>query len=35
VDWLYLAQDRGQWQPLNEISGSIKGREIPDQLNDY
>jgi len=36
---MYLAQDRNQWRaPVNtvsELSGSIKGGEFRDWLNDY
>jgi hypothetical protein len=38
VGWMYLAQDRDQWQALNEHgnepSASIKGREFLDLLSD-
>jgi len=38
VDWIHLAQDRGQWQTCeqgNEPSGPIKCGEFLDQKSDY
>jgi hypothetical protein len=38
VNWMHLAQDRDQWQPLANTAmnpGSIKGREFLDYLSDY
>jgi len=36
VDWLHLAEDRaGSCEHDNELSGSIKGGEFLDQINDY
>jgi hypothetical protein len=39
VDWIYMAQDLNWWtgscEHGNEYSGSIKCRELFDQLNDY
>jgi hypothetical protein len=38
VDWIYLAQDRGQWRAIehsNQPSGSIKGGEFLDHLSDF
>jgi hypothetical protein len=38
VDWIHVAQVRNQWQGScehgNELSDSIKGRELLDQLSD-
>jgi hypothetical protein len=38
VDWMHLAQDRGQWRAFmkkgNESSGSVKGGEFLDWLSD-
>jgi hypothetical protein len=38
VDWIYLAQDKNQYQILvntNEPLASIKGGTFLDQLSDY
>jgi hypothetical protein len=34
VDWIHLAQNRDQWRVVVNM-GTIRGREILDQLSNY
>jgi hypothetical protein len=34
-DWAHMAQDMVQCEHGNEVSGSIEGEDLIDQLSDY